>query len=254
MSTRMTTANPLATRLLGMFPTSYDAESRTVDAVLSRGSPVTRIYGVEKLEISKSAINLSRMRSSMIPVLDSHRQDSITSALGRVTKTWIESDRDGAALFGSIAFSDTDEGRTAEGMVARNEISGISIGYSTENWSITDRKGNIVDPASARWDDSGLTFTAVEWTLVETSLCSVPADSQAGTRAEQLLRFDQAYSILPQHIKNAAARMSARQAIITARTGILASAPMAMVTSTSPHTIFDRQSRQAPRLVRYGER
>lgn len=246
MSTRMTTANPLATRLLGMFPTSYDSEARTVDAVLSRGSPVQRIYGTEKLAITKSAINLSRMRTSMIPVLDSHRQDSIASALGRVTKTWIENDGDAPSLMGTLAFSDTKGGRTAEGMVERGEISGISIGYSTENWSITDAKGREVDPASARWDDSGLTFTAVEWTLVEASLCAVPADSQAGTRAEQLLRFDQAYSILPQHIKNAAARMSARQAIITSR-NTLAASPRA-----SRHSIFD--NRRPPRLVNYGER
>ena len=123
----------LATRLLGMFPSSYNTESRTVDAVLSRGSPVTRIYGVEKLEISKQAINLSRMRSSMIPVLDSHRQDSITSALGRVVKIWFDDDRDGAMLMGTLAFSDTEQGRTAEGTVARNEISGVSSAQVAES-------------------------------------------------------------------------------------------------------------------------
>jgi phage head maturation protease len=245
----MTTANPLATRLLGMMPTSYDAENRSVDAILSRGSPVQRIYGTEKLAITKEAINLSRMRSSMIPVLDSHRQDSITSALGRIVKVWFDNDRDGSMLMGTLTFNDTKEGRVAESMVERGEISGISIGYSIENWSISDKKGNVVDPESTRWTDSDLTFTADAWTLVEASLCAVPADASAGTRGADLLRFDAAYSALPQHVKNTAARMSARQALVTSR-NTLASAPMA--TLTSHRSIFD--DRRASRLVNYGKR
>src|SRR5260370_42195801 len=75
-------------------PISFDRESRTVDAVLSRGSAVRRIYGTEILRISPSAVNLGRVLSNSAPLLDSHRQDGINAALGRISKAWF----DGGAL------------------------------------------------------------------------------------------------------------------------------------------------------------
>jgi hypothetical protein len=44
---------------------------------LSRGSPVTRFYGTEILEISGRAIDLSRVEAGVAPLLDSHRQDTV---------------------------------------------------------------------------------------------------------------------------------------------------------------------------------
>ena len=61
---------PIETRLLDLSPTSYNKELRTVDAVLSKGSPVARAYGTEVLKISRDAIDLSRVFGAGIPVLD----------------------------------------------------------------------------------------------------------------------------------------------------------------------------------------
>jgi hypothetical protein len=161
-------------------PSSYDKTSRTVDAVISMGSPVVRFYGTEVLRITPEAVNLDRMKGgSMIPLLDSHQGVGINNALGRVQQTWFAK----GALMGKLAFNATAEGRKAEGMVSRGEIGGISAGYSVQSWEVTDKKGNVVAPDAVRWDDDGLTFTATRWNLHECSLVSVPADQHSGVRS-----------------------------------------------------------------------
>jgi hypothetical protein len=158
-------------------PTTYDAASHSVDAVISSGAPVRRFYGTEVLRISKSAVDLSRLRTG-IPLLDSHNQISITHTLGRLTDAWI----DGRKLFGSLRFSQTYEGRIAERMVARGDLFGISAGYRVEEWSAQDEDGEVIknaDPNRAGWD-SDITYTAERWQLFEVSLVTVPADHSSG--------------------------------------------------------------------------
>jgi hypothetical protein len=115
-----------ATRFADTKPTSFDKASRTVDCVISMGSPVVRFYGVEKLRVSPEAVDLSRMENgSMIPLLDSHQAGGINNALGRFQKIWFNR----GALMGQIRFNETASGEQAMGMVARGEIAGISAGY-----------------------------------------------------------------------------------------------------------------------------
>ena len=197
-----------ATRLFDLQPESYDPKQATVDAVLSRGSPVKREYGTEQLEISPTAINLGRVFGAGVPILDSHQQIGIYNALGRLTNAWVA---DGA-LWGTIAFNRTAEGINAEGMVARKEINGISIGYrvAPKDWAITDRDGNKIDPAREidRWRDDDLTFTATRWELLETSLVMVPADAEVGFRASL---FDRALPRSVFEIVDIKTRMEVRQ-------------------------------------------
>jgi phage head maturation protease len=177
---RGVTSGQTQTRFASSKPSSYNSESRTVDAVISMGSPVVRFYGTEKLRISPHAVIVDRVASSGIPVLDSHQQTGISNALGRITKVWFARN----ALMGTIAFNDTPEGRKAEGMVARGEIAGISAGYTVREWEITDANGKVLDPEVQRINfDDDLTFTATSWELLECSLVSVPADSAAMVRS-----------------------------------------------------------------------
>ena len=171
----------IARRTAGDEPLSYDRDTRTVDAILSKGSPVKRFYGTEVLQIAPGAVALGRVSNGGISVLDSHNQWGIDAALGRIQKTWF----DRGALMGKIGFNDTDQGRKAEGMVSRGELSGISIGYRVDEWEIADNKGNIIDPETdrIRWDDEDLTFTATRWELLEASLVTVPADADAQIRS-----------------------------------------------------------------------
>jgi hypothetical protein len=192
-------------RFLDSKPTSFDASTRTVNAVISMGTPVARFYGTETLRISPEAVNLDRMKGgSTIPLLDSHQAGGIANALGRITSTWFAR----GALWGKLAFNETPNGDLAMGMVARGEITGISAGYSVREWEIADADGNVLDPEvqNIRWGDE-LTFEAVKWDLHEASLVSVPADPLSGIRS--LGGGDRAF-ISGGHVGAARQRMLAR--------------------------------------------
>jgi hypothetical protein len=147
-------------RFADVAPSSYDADTRSVEAVLSTGSAVPRFYGTEVLRIAPEAVALDRLKTSGIPLLDSHQQTSISNALGRVQRTWFSR----GALMGKLTFNDTPEGRKAEGMVARGEICGISAGYSVEAWEVTDAEGDAVDARRINFDDDlTLRFTNARW-------------------------------------------------------------------------------------------
>jgi phage head maturation protease len=180
-----------ATRFADTKPTSFNGTDRTVDCVISMGSPVQRFYGVERLLVTREAVDLSRMENgSMIPLLDSHQAGGISNALGRFQKTWITR----GALMGQIVFNRTPNGELAMGMVERGEIAGISAGYSVSDWEISDKDGSIIDPGvdRIRWDEDGLTFTATRWALHEGSLVSVPADPLSGIRSMMGTGLDRA--------------------------------------------------------------
>jgi Caudovirus prohead serine protease len=185
----MTTSGPRGwspgkteTRFADSKPSSFDAATRTVDCCISMGSPVKRFYGTEVLRVTPAAVDLSRMESgSMIPLLDSHQGAGINNALGRFQKTWFKR----GGLMGQIKFNDTPNGNLAMGMVERGEIVGISAGYCVDEWEISDEDGRVIDPdvERIRWDETGLTFTAVRWSLHEASLVTVPADQLSGIRS-----------------------------------------------------------------------
>jgi hypothetical protein len=197
------------TRFADAQPTSFNRADRSVDACISMGSPVVRFYGTETLRISPDAVDLSRMKSGIIPLLDSHQQGGIFNALGRIQSTSFNR----GALMGKLVFNKTDPGEIAMGMVERGEIKGISAGYAVSEWSITDKKGRKVKPDEISFDDD-LVFEATRWALLEASLVSVPADHLSGIRS-----FGSAVDQPSPFISNsdvrvvadAVARMNARQ-------------------------------------------
>lgn len=160
--------NSQGTRALVFNAASYDAAARTVEAVLSAGSPVRRWSFTEELEISDQAIDLGRVTSGICRLLDSHNQWEMDAVLGSVTSARIENGQ----LIGVFTFADTDRGRTAEGMVSRGELTGVSIGYRVTQW------------VAVTVDDKGHeTWRATRWELLEASLVAVPADASAGVRS-----------------------------------------------------------------------
>jgi len=202
----------IETRVAAISAKTYSKSERAVDAVISRGSPVKRFYGTETLRIHKDAVMTERLKSGGIPILDSHRQDSITSSLGRMSKVWFDR---GPSLMGRISFNETMEGERAEGMVARGEIGAVSAGYRVETWEIRDSNGKVIDPEvhKVRWDDD-LSFEATRWELLEASLVAVPADASAVIRSADIA-FSTASIFDRDEIANIRARALARQRIIT---------------------------------------
>jgi HK97 family phage prohead protease len=148
-------------------PASYNAEAHTVEAVFSTGAEVQRFGMIETLLVTPEAVDLSRVTLGQVRLLDTHDQYSIDSVFGVVISARIASGN----LIGVIRFADTDAGRKAEGMVARGEVSGISIGYRVSAWSIQS-----VEENTEIW-------RADKWELMEVSLVSVPADPYAGIRS-----------------------------------------------------------------------
>jgi phage head maturation protease len=176
-------AGTVERRFASSAPSSYDGKSRTVNCIISVGSPVRRVFGIEKLRVAPDAVDLSRLQSSGIPLLDSHNQHGIENSLGRFTRTWFKR----GELWGQITFNDTAKGRLAEGMVKRGEIAGISAGYTVSEWQISDAKGNVIDPETTRISlDDDLTFEATRWELLEGSLVTVPADQASMIRSHSL--------------------------------------------------------------------
>jgi phage head maturation protease len=161
-------------RFAGGTPSSYNEVEHTAECVISAGAAVTRIYGTEVLEISRAAIDLSRIPC---PLLDSHNQQSIDNVLGVIDSAWVSNGK----LYGKIRFAQTPRGNVAEGMVKRGELTGISAGYRVLSWQVTDADGDIVDESNAGWSDE-LTFVAKRWQLYEASLCSVQADFASAIR------------------------------------------------------------------------
>jgi HK97 family phage prohead protease len=100
-------------------------------------------------------------------LLDSHNRSSVDAILGIITDAWI----DGGKLLGRIQFSETNAGRAAEGMVARGEVSAISVGYRVNVWTRVGIENDVE------------IWRADEWELLEASLVSVPADADALIRS-----------------------------------------------------------------------
>jgi len=190
---------------------SYDAKARTVEAVLSVGAEVKREYGTEVLAISAGAVNLERLTTCGIPLIDSHNIFGIGSVFGRVVRVWFNR----GSLMGLLAFDDSDVGRQAEGLVSRGTVRGVSIGYKVDEWEVTDDEGDVVDPSRLRFDGE-YTFTAKRWTLLEVSLTSCPADSNAFVRSvSTCARIEDPMVRASLARMNARARMCARQLIAT---------------------------------------
>lgn len=156
-------------RLMGLAPDSYNAEARTVEAVLSAGSSVRRFFFTEELEISPEAVDLGRAASGLVPLLDSHNQYEADAVVGTVGNVRVENGQ----LLGTLTFGATERAIQVEGMVARGELKGVSIGYRVNTWEIQAIDG-----------ETGMeTWRATRWELLEVSIVSVPADANAVVRS-----------------------------------------------------------------------
>lgn len=160
-------------RFAAFTPSTYSAEARTVELVLSTGAAVDRHYFVEELEISAAAVDIGRVAQGVVPLLDSHNRWGINANLGTIVAVRFETIGGVAALTATARFADTPAGREAEGMVARGELRGVSIGYAPKAWAVV-----AIDAETEKH-----TWRATSWELLEGSLVTVPADPAAGVRS-----------------------------------------------------------------------
>lgn len=156
-------------RAATLAPGTFNRVERTVEAVLSAGSPVQRRDArgeyTERLATTADAVTLGANR---IPILDSHRQGSISDILGYVENIRFEAGEIRATL---RIVSDA-----ALDLIEAGALTGISIGYRVTGWVEAD---------------GGRIRTATRWTLLEASLVSIPADPAAVLRSDTPMLDDQ---------------------------------------------------------------
>lgn len=138
-----------------------DEETRTVELAFSSEAPYERWWGIEILDHSKSAVDLTRLKSGGPLLCDHDSRDHI----GVIESVRIDADRVGRAV---VRF-----GRSARAEeIFRDVIDGIrqnvSVGYAIDDLVLEAKSG----------DDE--TYRVTRWTPYEVSLVSVPADFTVG--------------------------------------------------------------------------
>jgi hypothetical protein len=126
----------MLTRRTPAAATTLDRAARTVEAVLSTGSPVRRpgpapngSWGVwiEKLDLS--TVDPASLVGR--PILRDH-ENRIDSIVGRIEAARLER----GALVAKIKFMPGPDGDRLIDSIEGGFVSGISIGYSVETWKV----------------------------------------------------------------------------------------------------------------------
>jgi hypothetical protein len=162
-------------RLAAFEPTTFDADSRTVELVWTTGAEVTRRdvwtneKWVERLAVTDAAVDLSRLNAGA-PVLNSHSQWSLADVIGVVERAWIEKGKGHA----KVRFSDRPEVQPIVRDVQAGILRNISVGYRVDQWKDTPPSDR--QPVRVR--------EAVRWVPHEISLVPVPADAGAQVRSD----------------------------------------------------------------------
>lgn len=139
-----------------------DEDSRLVDVAFSSEEPVKRFFGIEILDHKKKSVSLEFLDGGRAPLLLDHNTGD---QIGVVEKASIDGDRVGRATvrFGKSAHASEVLNDVRDGIRAN-----VSVGYSIEKL-VTDQVEGDVE-----------TLRAVNWTPLEISFVSVPADTSVG--------------------------------------------------------------------------
>jgi len=135
-----------------------DEETRRASVVISTENPVERAFGNEVLDHSDRAINLSWFGSGRAPLLLDH---DMTKQIGVVES--VELDSAGRELRAQVRFSRNAQAEEVFQDVVDGIRTSLSVGYQVDRME----------------KESDGTFRVVQWTPMEASFVSIPADSQS---------------------------------------------------------------------------
>lgn len=144
-------------RTLQLKTRKANKDERTVPAVLSTDTPIERGDYFEVLD--HAGADLSRAKDRGLPLIESHDQYRVN--IGKVENIRVDDGR----LVGSVRFGSSQRANELLADVADGIVDGLSIGYIVRQWEV---------------DEDKKTYTARNWMPFETSVVSVPADSNAG--------------------------------------------------------------------------
>lgn len=149
-------------RITNEVETRADGDSRVLEFPLSSETPVQRFFGTEILRHTEGAVNLSWLNSGNAPLLLNHDTDK---QIGVIEKAWVDtkakkvrvSARLGESPLAEEIYKDMMDG------IRKN----VSVGYT-------------VGKMEERKQDDTRVFIAVDWTPLEASVVSLPADHNVG--------------------------------------------------------------------------
>ena len=146
-------------RAMELSAKAVDEESRRVKMAVSSEEPVQRSFGMEILEHSEEAIDLSFLNSGRAPLLLDHDPERQIGVVESV-------DLDGSArrLRATVRFGKGALAREAFDDVVDGIKANVSIGYAINKLERKDKD----------------TYVAKSWRPVEASLVSIPADASVG--------------------------------------------------------------------------
>lgn len=129
--------------------------------------PYERWYGVEILDHSPDAVDLSRL-NEIGCLLYNHNRDAV---IGRVNRAWL----DGGRAYAEVEFDTDEESEVIFQKVKSGTLKGVSVGYCIDNMEEvqagkTSTDGRFTGPCEV----------ARRWQPYEISIVSVPADSTVG--------------------------------------------------------------------------
>jgi hypothetical protein len=139
------------------------------EITLATSGRVRRDGFIEVLQIDATSVDLSSLEGA--PLLNSHRNGSLTDVLGVITSARIEAN----LLIAKVKFSNRPEVQGVITDINDGIIRGVFVGFSVEKWEIS------------RDTQTGEEIrTAVRWTPREGSIVAIPADSACGFRSAEL--------------------------------------------------------------------
>lgn len=154
----------IQTRDFSIGSRSLNAKDRTVVAVATAFGEVDRGAFLERLDPSATDANAF----VGLPVLDSHRQDSLNAVLGTIK----DAKREGPSIVVTIKFTSDSRADPVIADIKDGMITGVSIGYQPKAWK------DSRDPKTGR-----AIRTITSFNPREVSFVSVPADTDARIRS-----------------------------------------------------------------------
>lgn len=137
-----------------------DEDDRRVRMSLSSEEPVERNFGMEVLEHTQEAIDMSRLASGNAPLLKDH---DMSSQIGIVEEAYL--DRADRKLRAVVRFGKSPLARQVYDDVKDGIVRNVSIGYVIKNMEQKRNDGTVV---------------VNQWMPYEASITAVPADNSVG--------------------------------------------------------------------------
>lgn len=144
-----------------------EGNERKFELSFSSEEPYTRYWGVEILDHSNGAMDITRL-SQIGCVLFNHNRDAV---IGKVNRVWIENNR-GCA---EIEIDTDEESEKIYQKIVSGTLKGVSVQYRVDSWEEI-----LPGKKSADGRFTGPADVARKWTPYEISIVSVPADPTVG--------------------------------------------------------------------------